>query len=203
MSLINVFRTNNNILVNLAKQKEVSFLMNEEHRKNILHMLPTLFLGAPIIYIFVIFPNEIISIIKKYEILFIFLSIPMLMLFFYYYPPSESNNKDNVKMHFFIAIFIPLGSLFLKNSLKDYPFWNALSIICFGYMISYIICQTCVHICRYIIKIIKKISNWLSYADNSINKSKFISMISVLISIFAVLQKFLDIIIKIVSLFNK
>lgn len=177
--------------------------MNEEHRKNILHMLPTLFLGAPIIYIFVIFPNEIISIIKKYDILFIFLSIPMLMLFFYYYPPSESNNKDNVKMHFFIAILIFLGSLFLKNSLKDYPFLNALSIICFGYMISYIICQTCVHICRYIIKIIKNISNWLSYADNSINKSKFISMISVLISIFAVLQKFLDIIIKIVNLFNK
>ena len=203
MSLINVFRTNNNILVNLAKQKEVSFLMNEKLRKYILHMLPTLFLGAPIIYILVIFSNEIISIITKYDILFIFLSIPMLLLFSCYYLLSESNNKDIGYKDILMALFILLGSLFLKNSLKDYPFLNALSIICFGYMISYIICQTCVHICRYIIKIIKKISNWLSYADNSINKSKFISMISVLVSIFAVLQKFLDIILKIVSLFNK
>lgn len=177
--------------------------MNEELRKNILHMLPTLFLGAPIIYILVIFSNEIISIIKKYDILFIFLSIPTLMLFFYYYLPSESNNKDIGKKHIFIVFLIMVGYSFFTNLLKDYPFYNALSIICFGYMISYIICQTCVHICRYIIKIIKKISNWLSYADNSINKSKFISMISVLVSIFAVLQKFLDIILKIVSLFNK
>lgn len=177
--------------------------MNEKLRKYILHMLPTLFLGAPIIYILVIFSNEIISIITKYDILFIFLSIPMLLLFSCYYLLSESNNKDIGYKDILMALFILLGSLFLKNSLKDYPFLNALSIICFGYMISYIICQTCVHICRYIIKIIKKISNWLSYADNSINKSKFISMISVLVSIFAVLQKFLDIILKIVSLFNK
>ena len=125
------------------------------------------------------------------------------MLFFYYYLPSESNNKDIGKKHIFIVFLIMVGYSFFTNLLKDYPFYNALSIICFGYMISYIICQTCVHICRYIIKIIKKISNWLSYADNSINKSKFISMISVLVSIFAVLQKFLDIILKIVSLFNK
>ena len=92
-------------------------------------------------------------------------------------------------MHFFIALFTLLGSLFLTNLLKNHPFLNSLSPICFGYMISYIICQTCVHICQYVIKIIKKISNWLSYADNSINKSKFISMVSILISILAVLQK--------------
>lgn len=177
--------------------------MNEKLRKYILHMLPTLFLGAPIIYILVIFLNEIISIITKYDILFIFLSIPTLILVFSYCFLYESNNKDIGYKDIFIALFITIGYLFLTNSLKNYPFFNALLIICFGYMISYIICQTCVHICRYIIKIIKKISNWLSYADNSINKSKFISMISVLVSIFAVLQKFLDIILKIVSLFNK
>lgn len=177
--------------------------MNEKLRKNILHMLPTLFLGAPTIYILVIFSNEIISIITKYDILFIFLSIPMLLLFSCYYLLSESNNKDIGYKDILMALFISLGYLFFTNLLKDYPFFNSLSIIYLGYMISYIICQTCVHIYRYVIKIIKKISNWLSYADNSINKSKFISMISILVSILAVLQKFLDIILKIVNLFNE
>lgn len=176
--------------------------MVKKFKETINRYIPTLFLGAPISHMLILYSDKINEIISMNPILFALFLIPIILLLFASIIESE-NDRHCIFCLFMLFVISLLIRIFMNDSSKQ-PLETIITIIlliCLGYMVSYIICNLCSRVYRFIVKIVCDVSKWIEYNENSISKSRFISVISMLLLIIISLSNFLNDILKIVNLF--
>lgn len=173
--------------------------MVKKFKETINRYIPTLFLGAPISHMLILYSDKINEIISMNPILFALFLIPIILLLFASIIESE-NDRHCIFCLFMLFVISLLIRIFMNDSSKQ-PLETIILLICLGYMVSYIICNLCSRVYRFIVKIVCDVSKWIEYNENSISKSRFISVISMLLLIIISLSNLLNDILKIVNLF--
>lgn len=172
--------------------------MGKKFKETIHRYIPTLFLGAPIIHILILYSDKINEIINMNPILFVLFLIPIILLLFASIIESENNG------YWFCLLMLLAISLVVRifmNDSSNHPLATIIALIFLGYMISYIICYLCSRVYRFIVKIVCDFPKWIEYNENSASKSRLISAVSMALLIIISLSKLLNDIIKIINLF--
>lgn len=173
--------------------------MGKKFKETIHRYIPTLFLGAIIIHILILYSDKINEIINRNSILFFFSLIPIVLLLFASIIESENNGCCIV--YSLMLFMISLAFRIFMNDSSKHPLATIIALIFLGYMISYIICYLCSRVYRFIVKIVCDFSKWIEYNENSASKSRLISAFSMALLIIISLSKLLNDIIKIINLF--
>lgn len=173
--------------------------MGKKFKETIHHYIPTLFLGAIIIHILILYSDKINEIINRDPILFGFSLIPIILLLLSSIIEPENNGYCIVGS--LMLFMISLAFRIFMNDSSKHPLATIIVLIFLGYMVSHIICYLCSRVYRFIVKSVCDFSKWIEYNENSASKSRLISVASVALLIIISLSNLLNDIIKIINLF--